>query len=410
MNYFKWLLIFILPINLFAQIFHTPPELAPYIEYAPEIISKAAVLIDAQTGALLYSKNPDLEIPPASLAKLMTMHLVMKAVEEGRASLDELVPITAESWAQNQPRRSSLMFLEPGQTVTLREIMLGLAVSSGNDAAVAAALRLAPSVSIFSAMMTQEARNMGLHTTRFVDASGISHLNRTTAAEFTLFCRNYLNMHPYSLEDFHSVLTFAYPLAANVQGRRQLNPRTITQNNGNILLRTFPGVDGLKTGYIGASGYNIALTAQRDQTRFILVLLGAPSERGGSRIRAADSTRLLEWAFDNFKTVYFTIDNKEKEELLTAPLWKGKENNIKLKLAGHLTFTSHVNRADKIKYEVVLPELLIAPILEGTSAGYLYITDEQGELSRIPLVTAESGEKGNIFKRLWHSVLLLFKK
>jgi len=142
----KIVLIFLtfLPLCVSAQIYQPHPVLVPLIETAPEITSRAAVLIDADTGTILYSKNPDDEIPPASLTKLMTMHLVMKEIEEGRANYDEFIPITAESWAQNQPYRSSLMFLEPGQIVTLREILLGLAVVSGNDAAVALALRFAP--------------------------------------------------------------------------------------------------------------------------------------------------------------------------------------------------------------------------------------------------------------------------
>ena len=170
-----------------AQYFYTPQLLVPYVETAPVVNSHAAVLIDAATGALLYSKNPYEEISPASLTKLMTMHLVMKEIEEGRASYDEIIPVTEQSWALRQPPRSSLMFLAPGQIVTLREIMLGLAVSSGNDAAVAAALRLAPTMEDFAHLMTMEARRMGLFVTRFVESSGISEYNMTTAEEFALF-------------------------------------------------------------------------------------------------------------------------------------------------------------------------------------------------------------------------------
>ena len=402
-------LIFIFPFSVSAQIFYTPPLLVPYVNEAPQIISRAAVLIDAQTGALLYSKNPDEEIPPASMAKLMVMHLLMQEIEEGRASLDEIIPITAESWAQNQPPRSSLMFLEPGQTVTLREIMLGLAVPSGNDAAVAAALRLAPTVEDFAGMMTAEARRMGMNVTRFVEPSGISHHNITTAQEFALFSREYIRLHPQSLEYFHSVQSFAFPLAANVLERNRQNPRTIVQNSQNVLLRTFPGVDGLKTGFINQSGFNIALTAQREQSRFILVLLGAPAiPRVGSRIRLEDSTRLLTWAFENFRTVRPEICLIEHYGLKNARLWKGRENTVELKLAEPAYFTSPVNRAGQLRFEVVIPSPLTAPFPAGFFAGYLDISDEYGELHRAPLVTAASSEKGNIFKRIWHRILLLF--
>jgi len=402
-------IIFSFPVLVSAQYFFTPPALFPYLKDAPEIVSRAAVLIDAETGTLLYSKNPDVEIPPASLTKLMTMHLVMNAVYEGRTSLDTLVPITVESWAQSQPRGSSLMFLEPGQNVTLREIMLGMAVSSGNDAATAAALHLAPTVADFTAMMTAEARRMGLNVTRFTDASGISSRNRTTAAEFALFSRQYVSLHPQNLYEFHSVLNFSYPLAANMPAGSRANASTIVQNNSNSLLRTFPGVNGLKTGYIGASGYNISLTAERDDQHFILVVMGAPSQTGGNRIRDEDSARILTWAFDNFKTVRPVFKSIGGTVLFDVPLWKGKNDIIELKLAEPADFISHNSRADSIKYEVISEEPLIAPLPAEYPAGYLSIYDDYGELYRIPLVTAAASERGNIFKRFWHSILLLFR-
>ncbi|MDR2370528.1 MAG: serine hydrolase, partial [Treponema sp.] len=229
----------------------------------PGAVSRSAVLVDGETGTVLYSKNPDDEIPPASLAKLMTMHIALSETAAGRASLDETVAVTPESWARNQPAGSSLMFLAPGQTVSLRVILLGLAVSSGNDAAAAAALHFAPTVRDFAGMMNMEARRMGLIKTRFVEPSGISEDNVTTAGEFVLFCREYIRLHPEALAEFHSVPEFAYPLASNAGAAFRDKPGTIVQQNRNTLLKTFPGVDGLKTGYIDESGYNIALTAER---------------------------------------------------------------------------------------------------------------------------------------------------
>ena len=394
-----------IPFYLFSQIFYTPPPLVPYITDAPVITSRAAVLIDTHTGALLYSKNPNEEIPPASLAKLMTMHIAMQAVKEGRASYDDLVTITVDSWAQSQPPRSSLMFLEPGQRVTLREIMLGLAISSGNDAAVAAALHFAPNMNSFAGLMNTEARRMGLRVTRFTESSGICELNKTTAAEFALFSRHYIRLHPDSLSDFHTVPSFSYPLAENVTARNRNRFRTFTQNNPNTLIRTFPGVDGLKTGYITESGHSIALTAERNDTRFVLVVLGAPAIRGGSWIRNEDSARLLNWAFNNFKTVRPVIG-----QVLNARLWKGKGSKVELMLTQSADFTSPADRADFLYYDIVLLQPLIAPLPAGYNAGYLSIRDEQGELSRTPLVTKTAYESGSLLKRIWHSFLLLFSR
>ncbi|MDR2966076.1 MAG: D-alanyl-D-alanine carboxypeptidase [Treponema sp.] len=397
-------LFFFVSLPVFTQVsqyFYTSELLEAVITEAPELNSHSVILIDAASGALLYAKNTTEEIPPASLTKLMTMHLVMKEIEEGRAFYDEFIPITTESWAQSQPRGSSLMFLAPGQNVTLHEILLGLAISSGNDAAAALALRLAPTIEDFADLMNIEARRMGLYFTRFVEASGISELNMTTADEFAWFCRQYIMLHPNSLSDYHSVQVFAYPLEHNVADRYKRNPRTITQNNRNHLLESFPGVDGLKTGYIEESGYNIALTAERDGTRFIAVALKAES----SRHRDRDGRTLLTWAFDNYKTVRPVIGKLENPRL-----WKGKENKIDVRLAYSPVFTSPLNRADNVMYECYFPEAISAPLAERTIVGQLIMYDNLGELHRIPLVSARTYEKGNIFKRLWHSIRLLFLK
>jgi len=440
-----WLILFlfIFPFSLAAQYFTMPP-LVSEINDVPEIVSRAAVLIDASTGALLYSKNADDEIPPASLTKLMSMFIIMNEIKEGRASYDELIPITIESWAQSMPPQSSLMFLEPGQNVTLREIMLGLSVPSGNDAAVAAALRFAPDIGAFADLMTLQARRMGLNVTSFVDVSGYSNMNNTTAEEFAYFCKEYIRLHPESLADFHSVISFSYPLIDNVSERNRNNVRTITQESNNRLLLSFPGVDGLKTGFIPDAGYNIALTAERDNTRFILVILGAPSQPGGARIRLEDGARLLNWAFDNFKTIRVgdswqsTLDSgkwkvvREKGEgrreegvvsseqltrnreqggelFFRARLWKGRQRFARLKLADTADFTSPVDRGEKLFYRIDVSGNLVAPVSVNTVAGFLVISDEYGELHRAPFVTERAYERGGFIKRIWHSFLLLFR-
>jgi D-alanyl-D-alanine carboxypeptidase (penicillin-binding protein 5/6) len=295
------------------------------------------------------------------------------------------------------------MFLAPGQTVTLREIMLGMAVSSGNDAAAAAALRFAPTLRDFAAMMTAEARRMGLRRTRFVEPSGISEENMTTAAEFTAFCREYLRLHPRALAEYHSVPEFAYPRAENVDEAFKSSPRTIVQPNRNTLLARFPGVDGLKTGYIDEAGYNIALTAMRQDTRFIAVILGAPPGPNGSFIRDADGERLLSWAFANFKTVRPGIGRIEP-----VRLWKGKANQVELKPAESPDFTAPADRAQALRVSAVVTDPLIAPIPADYPVGQLIISDSLGEVHRVTLLSAAACEKGNIFKRFWHSIRLLF--
>ena len=418
----KFLSLFIislgLPVLLFAQgnqiqipgLNNSP--LVSQAANAPIITSRAAVMLDARTGTILYAKNAYEEISPASLTKLMTMHLLQNEIYAGRVSPHDIIPITSESWAINQPPRSSLMFLGPGQTVKLGDILLGLAVSSGNDASVAAALSLAPTVADFAILMNNEARRLGLKNTYFVEPSGVSELNMSCAADFAFFSRYYINKHPNSLKNYHSVREFSYPKAENVAPAYRNDPRTISQNNRNSLLRSFPGVDGLKTGYLDISGFNIVLTAERNHNRFIAVILGAPAGPGGERIREEDSSRLLSWAFDNFKTVYPEIG-----EIPGTRLWKGKENIAYFRLIqadplapNSTIFTSPVQRANSlwVSYEYIYP--LKAPLPANFPAGTLIISDEYGELHRVQLLTTREYEKANIFKRMWHNLRLLFHR
>jgi D-alanyl-D-alanine carboxypeptidase (penicillin-binding protein 5/6) len=297
------------------------------------------------------------------------------------------------------------MFLAAGQHLSLRDLILGLAVPSGNDAAVAAALRFAPTVPEFAGLMNQEMEALGLANTRFVEPSGISEDNMTTAREFALFCRTYLSLYPETLKEFHSVPEFAYPKAENVAERYRERPGTIVQYNHNSLLKNFPGTDGLKTGYIDEAGYNIALTAQREGTRFILVLLGAPAVWGGDRMRDEDGQNLLAWAFEQYRTIRPLIG-----EIEPAPLWKGREKQVRLSIAETPDFTGPKDRGRQLYLAAELKDPLIAPLPAGEEVGTLILFDDVGELRRIPLLTAEAGERGGLFRRLWDSIRLFFRK
>jgi D-alanyl-D-alanine carboxypeptidase (penicillin-binding protein 5/6) len=360
--------------------------------------------MDAETGTVVYEKNADEPIPPASLTQLMTAYLALREVQAGRASLDETMPPPRESWAVNQPPRSSLMFLAAGQQVSLRELLLGMAIPSGNDAAVAVALRFAPSVAEFVAMMNQEARDLGLRETRFTEPSGISEENITTAREFALFCRRYIALYPESLAEFHSVPEFAYPKAENVAEQYRGKPGTIVQGNHNTLLKDFPGTDGLKTGYIDEAGYNIALTAQREGTRFILVLLGASAAWGGDRQRDRDGRNLLSWAFEQYRTIRPLFPEPEP-----VRLWKGLRKEARLVIAGEPGFTGRRDRGRQLYLTTEIADPLIAPLAAGETLGTFILSDDQGELRRLPLLAAENYEAGGFFRRLWDSIRLFFR-
>ncbi|GHV86168.1 D-Ala-D-Ala carboxypeptidase [Spirochaetia bacterium] len=371
----------------------------------PAVYVRSAVLIDAETGTILFSLNPTLIISPASLTKLMTIHLTLREINARRISTGDIVKLPPESWADNQPPRSSLMFLDRGQRVTLGELLLGLAVSSGNDAAVAAALHAAPSIEAFVAMMNAEAGRLGLSSTRFTEPAGISSENSTTAMDLARFCRVYLQEHP-DAPALHSRSSFAYPLADNIQ-----NPRTIVQYNRNSLLGRVNGVDGLKTGHITEAGFNIALSAKRGETRLIAILLGAENEEQRDR----DGEALLSWGFENFKTLRFTAI-----PIPPVRVWGSREKYASLKPGEDLAFTVSVRRAEILRQSIELQDTLKAPISAGgnpasagtpvsTKVGNLVLSDSMGELRRIPLVLEKEAVRGNFFRVILDGITLFFR-
>jgi D-alanyl-D-alanine carboxypeptidase (penicillin-binding protein 5/6) len=267
--------------------------------------------------------------------------------------------------------------------------------------------------------MNREGQRLGMTATRFVEPSGISEYNFTTAMEFASFCREYLILHPEAIGDYHSVAEFAYPKAENVAEPYRGDPKTRVQRNRNTLLGEVEWVDGLKTGYIDEAGYNIALTAERGGTRFIAVILGAPASPGGDRIRDEDGRTLLEWGFDNFKTL-----RTASPPLEPARVWKGRINRVELVPAdgegtgeaagtdgGYAwTLTTYAGRGGSLRWETEHADPLIAPLPAGSAAGTLILSDEFGELKRIPLITAAEAGRGNFFKRFWDGVRLFFKR
>jgi len=377
----------------------------PYPD-APTLQARSAILMDAATGDVLFELSPGLEIPPASLTKLMTIHLAYKAIQEGRFSLDSPIPIHAEDCYPDLPYRSSLLFLGPGMRVSLGELLLGMAVPSGNDAAFAVARALSGSIEDFAREMNREARAMGLTLTRFTEPSGLSEHNMTTAAEFAVFCRQYILLHPQALADLHSVRSLAFPLLRNMPEGFSGQVRPVVQDNRNLLLWDYPGCDGLKTGYIDESGYNIALTAMRDGTRLIAVILGGygASTAEGSRTRADNGSRLLDYGFSHFKTLRPKVVSLEP-----IRLYKGRADQVRLEPGAELVLTARQEDLASMSVRVERDRWALAPLAKGSQVGEIIVSADGRLVKRFPLVTAEEAVKGNPLKCLWHSIILIFK-
>ncbi len=239
------------------------------------INTRSAMVINASTGKLLFEHNADAQIPPASITKVLTLYLVFEAIHEGRAHLWDRVAISEKAAGTGGSR----MYIQAGTEVTLEDLMKGMAVDSGNDACVAAGEHLAGSEAAFVAQMNHKAQELGMSNSHFVNPNGLPARGQvTTARDMAKLSMAYLHRFPESLR-FHSMQTFTY--------------RGITQHNRNRLLGNCPGVDGLKTGWIAASGYNLLATAKRGDTRILVVVLGAPNPAA----RLAETRKLLEVSY-----------------------------------------------------------------------------------------------------------------
>ncbi len=373
----------------------------------PLIRAESAVLMEQSTGTVLFEQKPGLKRPPASLTKLMTMHIVLNETAAGRFRLDESVPIPEEAWYENTEPGSSLMFLGPEQTVSLRELLLGLAVSSGNDAAVACAVLVSGSVEAFAERMDREADMLGLPDMHFNEPAGLDEENTITAASFARFCRLYIDAHPEALREFHSVKEFIYPKRSNLPAGWEGPLLEIKQYNRNMLLWSYPHVDGLKTGYIDEAGYNIAVTAERAGMRLIAVALGGSGEShpDGYRNIADDAARLLDYGFANFE-----LFRPQPPPAENIRVWKGAVNEIRPVALSLPRILIEKQDRGKLRYSFQLPDSLIAPVNRGDKIGSCSVLLEGRELASIDLSAAADIERGGLFKRVWHSIVLFFRK
>lgn len=361
---------------------------------APNVGARAVVVLDQATGTVLYGKNPDLVIPPASLTKLVTLHLVYDEIEAGRLSEDELVTIDKRDCSPYIPYGSSLMYLRPGMRVSIIDLMRGAAVVSGNDAAFALARRVAGSNEAFAARMNEAVRALGLDDLYFVEPSGLSELNRVTARGYAEFCRLYMILHPQAIGELHSLHYIEFPRPENATADYHPAGRIIQYNRNNLVL-SYPGCDGLKTGYIIESGYNLAATAVRGDTRFIIVTLGgsgAGTTLGGSAQRSHDGVALLDWAFANFETM-----RPDLGPLPSPRAWYGARTRVKLASASPLAVTLPRSLASSIEARVDLPSSVDAPLAAGTRVGEVVYSANGQVIRRVDLVSASDLPRGNFF-------------
>lgn len=383
--------------------------------------AESAIIIDALTGNILFEKNADKEIPPASMTKLVEMYVVFEAVKNGEVSLDDIVPLPPESWARNLPSDASLMFLGEGQRVTLRELLLGLAVASGNDASIAVAQHVCKTMEAFVERMNSTVKKLGLEKTHFVESSGYSELNVTTAKEFAAFCKVYVEKFPFALKDFHSQKIIRYPLKKNLpesMAEKTGDAQAVVQYNTNRLLSVLDGCDGLKTGFIYESGFNIALTAERNGARYISVTMKGPGTGSaqGNRYRIQDGTTLMEYAFSKFYP-YAVHSKKARSFAVGTAGSKGKSVLLVPAKAEQFSVpficgNSPKEASQTVQVTASIPHCIFGPFEEGQQFGMLTYTLDGKTLCTVPLVTDRKSGRLHFLPWLWgkitYSLSLLF--
>lgn len=375
-----------------------------------DLYCKSAILIDGQTGSILYEKNADEEIPPASMTKLVEMYVVYEAIAAGSVKLTDIVPLPPECWAENLPWDASRMGLGEDQIVTLDELLLGLAIPSANDASIAVANYVAGDMDSFVARMNKVVKDLGLEHTHFVESSGYSENNVTTPREFVKFCKIYLEKYPWALEKYHSKAFLRYPREENLPEyeRYMADAMAYTQYNTNKLIGKLAGVDGLKTGYIDESGYNLALTAKRNESRFISITMGGPGQGSaeGNRYRNADGSSLMNYAFTNFADYKAPDLKSRKGHRYLVPVLGAKEKAVYLIPAADETFTvpfitgsSVEDSVSSVKVSIEIPSYLKANAQAGKEYGKIkyYIGDNL--LYSLPLIADRKAGSASTFAK-----------
>jgi D-alanyl-D-alanine carboxypeptidase (penicillin-binding protein 5/6) len=381
-----------------------PAETVSRADHDPvSLAASSAILIDQESGRVLYQKNPDQAMVPASLAKLMTLHIVYQKLEDRTISRSDVVTLSPSAWADHQAPGSTLMNLGPGQIVTVEELMMGAAIMSGNDAATALAEYVAGSTSAFVRMMNDEARFLGYRTMHFTDPAGVNPDNRVTARELADFCRRYIALHPEALQELHAQREFDYPLPQNMPGVRRSRLETKKQYNGNWLVWDGIGVDGLKTGHLDDQNFTAAITARRGGMRLIAVVLGVPgtSLADGALRRTEDTLTLLSYGFRSFTPIDLDVPT-----IPAVRVWKGAEPSVAVRAARPVQLTLRPDEIDALTYMVLARTPLVAPVYRGEKVGDLVYSAGAEEVRRIPLLAADDVPGAGPLRWAWDSILL----
>ena len=348
-----------------------------------KVKAKAAVLINVNSGQVVFEQNADVPIPPASLTKLMTLNLAFDAADDAFIGLDDEVRVSEKAWKTEGSR----MFLEVRKTVPLEIMLKGIAVVSANDACVAVSEHISGVEEVFAERMNEKADLIGMDSSLFKNSHGLPVEGQvTTARDMATLSVYYIRHHPEVLK-YHSI--------------KKMTFNKITQPNRNGLLWLDYGVDGLKTGWFSKAGFHIVATAQKGDDRFVAVVMGSKGERERENI----ALKMLNYGFRNFNTV--KVINAE-EKIAKMPVWKGAESELPLGTIKTASVTVPREAKGNIQINKEFPDRIYAPVEKGQKIGEVKVLLNGLEIETYPLVALNEIKKAGFFKLMYHNLLLLF--
>jgi D-alanyl-D-alanine carboxypeptidase (penicillin-binding protein 5/6) len=371
---------------------------AAQLPQPPEIAARQYLLIDLASNQVLAERDADVQAEPASLTKLMTAYLVFNALRDKKLTLEQTLPVSRRAWNERKGG-ASVMFIDTTMTPKVSELLRGLIVQSGNDAAVALAEGVSGSVETFVAAMNRQAQAWGLKSTQFRNVTGITESgHHSSARDVALVAARIIAEHP----DF-------YP----IYSQRDFTYNNIKQDNRNRLLGRDPSVDGMKTGRTDAAGWCLVATSVRDtpagKRRLLSVLLGAASDEA----RAGESQKLLNWGWSAWDAVRLFEAGKP---LASVPVWKGQVAEAKLGPdttgpgKGALIVTVPKGEGDKLKTTIERTDPLVAPLAAGQRVGTIKVSTAGGStVASLPLVVQEPVGLAGLLGRTWDAIRLWIK-
>ncbi|GAA0730070.1 D-alanyl-D-alanine carboxypeptidase family protein [Sphingomonas japonica] len=372
---------------------------APTTAAGPTFTTPAPVAFiqDLSSGAVLYAKDADRRMPPASMAKMMTAYVAFDLIRKGELKLDQMIRVRPETWRQwHGPEAGSTMFLSPNEEVSVENLLNGIIVLSGNDACVVLAEGIAGTEEAFVELMNQRGKALGLTNSRFGNSNGWPDEGRTyvTARDLAHLAAATIEDHPQLYKKFYSRESFTWGETLGAG-----NP--ITQANRDPLLGRVSGADGLKTGHTEEAGYGFTGSAEQNGRRLVMVIAGLTS----SNQRIAESVRLMEWGFGAWRARPVVAKGKRVE---TADVQLGSEGEVGLVAPKDLTVTVPAGMSDTLTARVVYQGPIKAPIAAGAHVADLVISSPGMDDQRLPLVAETAVEEAGFFGRVWAGLMSFF--